>query len=57
LAALFSKGVALFTPEQQYRRFAHANVKLIAFSPQEHYLITFAPVENDDPKQPKVFNY
>lgn len=37
-------------------RFMHPNARLVDFSPNEKYLVTFSPqfAENDDPKDPKV---
>lgn len=37
-------------------RFNHPGARLIDFSPDERYIVTFSPqfAENDDPKDPKV---
>ncbi|EGG14878.1 RNA-binding region RNP-1 domain-containing protein [Cavenderia fasciculata] len=47
--------IVLFGGENwtQIAEFKHRGVQLIDFSPEDKYLVTFAPVTNDDPKDPK----
>lgn len=58
MATFHRQGIQLWggSKWEKQMRFQHAGVKLIEFSPNELYVVTFAPqyFENDDPKDPKV---
>jgi len=57
LTTFHRQGVRLWGGEKwtPQARFPHNAVKLIEFSPQENFIVTFSPQyqENDDPKDPK----
>jgi translation initiation factor 3 subunit B len=57
LSTFHRQGVQLWGGEKwtKQARFAHNGVKLIEFSPNELFVVTFSPQyqENDDPKDPK----
>jgi translation initiation factor 3 subunit B len=57
LTTFHRQGVQLWAGEKWTRqgRFQHNGVKLVEYSPNELYIVTFSPQyqENDDPKDPK----
>eukprot|EP01133_Synstelium_polycarpum_P006916 gene6916-8042_t len=58
LVTLHPDGVALYGGENWSKvgLFEHRGVQLVDFSPEDKYLITFSPVANDNPKDPKVLS-
>ncbi|KAF2073582.1 hypothetical protein CYY_005099 [Polysphondylium violaceum] len=55
LVTFHPDGVVLYGGKQwiKLNNFDHRGVQLVDFSPEDKYLITFAPVLNDNPKDPK----